>query len=286
MRLLDFFFALRPLVLLPAWSFFVLGHALTETPFPFLRFFLFTLCMCGVHLANQVADFETDLLNAKGLFLQHGVFSRRLYASVAGTMLALALGVAAATRAGIGTLALVCGLGLAYSLPPLRLSARPVLDLLANAFGYGALALWFGAGSTSVPAAYTVAGVCAVGAVFVHTTLLDVAGDARTRKISTGVALGGRGAGALAAVFGSAALVCAVITEQPVWIAACTFVAIAAWWALFRPRFGSRIVVVGGTAMFALAAGVEQPVFLAFVLLLAALTRVYYRRRFGLAYPF
>jgi hypothetical protein len=70
------------------------------------------------------------------------------------------------------------------------------------------------------------------------------------------------------------------------WIAACAFVAIAAWWATLRPLFGSRIVVVGGTAVFALAAGVEQPVFLAAVLLLVVQTRTYYRRRFGLAYPF
>ena len=286
MRLLDFFFALRPLVLLPAWSFFVLGHALTETPFPFLRFFLFTLCMCGVHLANQVADFETDRLNAKGLFLQRGVFSRRLYASVAGTMLALALAGAALTGAGVGTLGLVCALGLAYSVPPLRFSARPILDLAANAFGYGAVALWFGAGSAGVPGVYTAAGVCAVGAVFVHTTLLDIEGDARTGKITTGVALGRRRAGVLAALLGTAALVCAVLTEQPTWISAGAFVAVAAWWAVLRPLFGSRIVVVGGTAAFVLAAGIQQPIFLAFVLLLVAQTRFYYRRRFGLAYPF
>jgi 4-hydroxybenzoate polyprenyltransferase len=286
MRLLDFFFALRPLVLVPAWSFFVLGHALTETTFPFLRFFLFTLCMCGVHLANQVADFETDRLNAKGLFLQRGVFSRRLYTIAAAAMLALALGVAAGTGAGIGTLALVCGLGLAYSLPPLRLSGRPILDLSANALGYGALALWFGTGSADVPVEYTVAGVCAVGAVFVHTTLLDVDGDARTGKVTTGVALGNRRAGVLAALLGTASLMCAVLAEEPMWIAACAFVAIAAWWATLRPLFGSRIVVVGGTAVFALAAGVEQPVFLAAVLLLVVQTRTYYRRRFGLAYPF
>ena len=30
MRLVDFFFAMRPLVLVPAWSFFVLGYGLAS----------------------------------------------------------------------------------------------------------------------------------------------------------------------------------------------------------------------------------------------------------------
>ena len=295
MRLIDFFFALRPLVLVPAWSFFILGYGLGQDgdtdspPFPWLRFLLMSLILAGVHLVNQIADFEADRVNGKGFFLQRGIFSRRLYAAVAGASLAAGLGIAAARHASPGLLAATAGLGLAYSIPPLRLAARPGFDLLANAFGYGALALLLGADAPAVAGAWWFRLACcalSVGAVFLHTTLLDLDGDRRTGKVTTGLAIGAartRPAAALLALAGAAA---AARAAAPVLLcggaALGVLTAAAAAWP---DRVSSRTVCVAGTGLFALAAGACVPLFPACVALLVVATRLFYKRRFALAYP-
>jgi len=298
MRAVDFFFALRPLVLVPAWSFFLLGYGVARAdhggalPFPGTRLVLLTAVLVAVYLVNQVIDFESDRINGKGLFLQRGIFSRRLYVVVAAACLLGSLGWAAARGAGAGLLLAAAVLGLAYSVPPLRLSARPGLDMLANAAGYGGLALLFGAEASPPPAAGVwaarVAGaMLAVAAVFLHTTLLDLDGDRRTGKRTTGVAVGPDAARVGAVGLGVAGAGCALAARAPALVAGCAAVAVLALAAALpmRARLSSRSVCVAGSATFALAAATSVPAFLPLVALLALLTRVYYSRRFAVAYP-
>jgi len=293
MRILDMFFALRPLVLVPAWSFFVLGQTLVRVPapFPWLRFILLSLVLAGVHLVNQVVDFESDRVNAKGIFLQRDIFSRRLYLLVACTCMAAGLAVAATRNASPGLLAAATALGLAYSLRPLRLAARPGLDLVANAAGYGGIALLLGAGEPALPPTgswWPRLSCCmlAVGAVFLHTTLLDEDGDRRTGKTTTGVTLGPARTRAAAGILALAAAAVAVHAQAAVLLLAASALALLAVGAVAWPaRVASRTVCVAGTAIFVLAAGWRTPLFLAGVLGLAVATRLYYKRRFDLAYP-
>ena len=290
MAVVDFFFALRPLVLVPAWSFFLLGHGLTASgSFPALRFLLLSVVLAAVHLVNQVVDAESDRLNGKGFFLQRGIFRPRTYVLVA----SLLLGAALATAWGLGVapvrLSAAAALGLTYSLPPLRWSARPGCDLAANAIGYGGLATWIGAGEISLSAPWGARlGVCmlAVGAVFLHTTLLDLEGDRRTGKQSSGVRLGVQPTRIVAAVLALAACGAAVAARAPFLLGASLGVAALAMLACLAPRrCSSGTVSTGGTALFALAAGLQQPLFLLLLVLLVGATRIYYRRRFSLAYP-
>ena len=296
MRLIDFFFALRPLVFVPAWSFFILGYGLGwdpdthSAPFPWLRFLSMSLILAGVHLVNQIADFEADRLNGKGFFLQRGIFSRRLYAAVAGVCYVLGLGIAWARSESPVLLVATAALGLTYSIPPLRLSARPGFDLLANACGYGALALLLGAGnmaSFAAPWVFRLACcVLAVGAVFLHTTLLDLEGDRRTGKKTSGLALGAARTRRVAALLALAGAAAATRTHAPVLLSASTaLVILTAAAAAWPGRVSSRTVCVAGTGLFALAAGVCVPLFPAGVALLVVITRLFYKRRFALAYP-
>lgn len=289
MRALDFFFALRPLVLIPAWSFFLLGHGLAATAaFPALRFVLTSLVLAAVHLVNQVADTESDRINTKGFFLQRGIFSRRTYAAWAISALFLSLAAAFIWRETPLWLAGAAALGLAYSLPPLRLCGRPGLDVLANALGYGALAVLLGAGAREFPhaAVRLAASALAVAAVFLHTTLLDLAGDRRTGKRTTGVFLGAPHTRAAAAILALGGAATAAAAAAPVLLGATAALAALCALAWMRPGWiGSSAVGVGGTALFALAAGVFVPLFPAALVLLVVSTRLYYRRRFALAYP-
>ena len=290
MRVLDFIFALRPLVLVPAWSFFLLGFGATAgADFPAQRFLLLSAVLAAVHLVNQVADRDSDRINAKGFFLQRGIFRPRTYVVAALALLAGALGVAFVDRAAPWRLAAAAALGLAYSVPPLRFCARPGLDVVANACGYGGLATWIGAGDGAIAgpwAARLAACMLAVAAVFLHTTLLDVTGDARTGKHTTGSVLGCARTRALAAAAAVTASLLAAFAASPLLLGACVplaLLALAAWGAPHRVT--SVVVSVGGTTLFAIAASVQMPLFAVALGGLVLLTRAYYARRFALAYP-
>jgi chlorophyll synthase len=298
MRLLDFFFAMRPLVLIPAWSFFLLGLDLSPAPgFPALRLLLLSVVLASSYLVNQVIDAESDRLNDKGFFLQRRIFTPRLYVAAAILGLGASLLVAGIRRESPGLLSLAAALGLAYSVPPLRLAGRPGFDLLANAAGYGGVAVLLGAGPLSELGGTEVlkgspwgprllACMLAVAAVFLHTTILDLEGDRRTGKRTSGVALGAGRTRALAALCGVGGAVAALAAAAPVLLGATVLLALGAIAAWLQPRrVGSGAIGVGGTALFALAAGVAWPAYPLALLVLVALTRSYYRRRFDLPYP-
>jgi len=282
MRLLDAFFAARPLVLIPAWSFFILGAETdAATGLPVLRLFLLSLVLLATHLLNQVVDFESDRLNHKGFFLQQGVFRQRHYMVAATLLMSVALGVSWARREGAVLLSLAAILGLAYNLRPLQWSHRPVVDLLANAIGYGGVAyLLAQTAPINRGLSYEVlATTCSVGAVFLHTTLLDLDGDRRDAKITSGVWLGERRARVLAAVLATTALAAAGMSSIPLLIVPCALLAMLTWFA------SSQRISVWGTTLFAIAAAVAIWWFAIVVLLLVLVTRLYYARRFRLRYP-
>ena len=104
MRLLDFIFILRPIILIPFWTFLFLGfyrgaqsqgldiigflHLLKGDsifnesaingflPVSILyTTFLYTLLMGGIYILNQIYDLETDRINDKVYFLPRNIFT-------------------------------------------------------------------------------------------------------------------------------------------------------------------------------------------------------------------
>ncbi|MDH3198572.1 MAG: UbiA family prenyltransferase [Candidatus Krumholzibacteria bacterium] len=300
----DYIFVLRPLILVPVWSFYLLGArsgALAAPPGGAVRVFpalaCLTLLMASAYLINQVFDRRTDALNEKGHYLTRGIFSARW---VVGFAVALFFAAAwvnhtlpAAQRAAM-VAALV--LAMAYSLPPARLCARPFLDLLANALGYGGVA--FAAGravfdpSLAEAARASLPWVLLVGATFLHTTILDVEGDRAAGKRTTAVAMGATRAARGAAVLALAATAAAAAQwrstgDTLALLVTAPLAAAYARWAFARwttPR-SSAHAVQGATALVALAAAWNEPRLLAVVIPLVLIARLYYRRRFGVPYP-
>ena len=88
---------------------------------------------------------------------------------------------------------------------------------------------------------------CSVGAVFLHTTLLDVDGDRRDGKITSGVWLGERRTRVLAAVLATTALAAAGMSSTVLLIVPCALLALLTWFA------GSQRISVWGTSLFSLA---------------------------------
>lgn len=282
MRWLDAFFALRPLVLIPAWSFLLLGSATTSDGVPWWRLLHLTALLLATHLVNQTVDVETDRINDKGFFLQRGIFAPRHYVAAAVALLLTALVSAWIRHEAFGWLLAAGLLGLAYSVPPLRLSHRPGLDLVANAVGYGGLAFVLGRGSTNWTSEATwqvTACMLTVGSVFLHTTLLDLDGDRRSGKNTTGVVLGSGATRLLAALLATLGAVAVFPAHTAPLFGPCVVVAVLSWSA------SSRRVCVWGTTLFAVAATWLYWWFGAALVLLLLATRRYYRRRFGIVYP-
>jgi 4-hydroxybenzoate polyprenyltransferase len=272
-------------------------------------------CLSGVlaaaYVLNQIFDLESDRLNGKGLFLTRRVFGTR-------TMLLIALVCFAGASLlfhnarVVQRVPLVAALllSLIYSLPPLRLCARPWWDLAANAIGYGGLAFIIGGGAISNDIIPMVLGavpwVLLVAATFLHTTILDVEGDAAAGKHTTTVVFGERRSALLSLGFGSAAFLLAVapwlrggrMDWLPVVVTGGSLIAFAA--AYYRSSLArslsvaeryavrsrtSSYAVQAPTALVALAAAWKDPTFLVLLLPLIAFAHVYNHTRFGVSYP-
>ena len=91
LRLCDFVFVLRPLILIPAWSFYLIGAAQSSglgvpagrfPPATALK--SLTAILIVAYLINQIFDKDTDRRNDKIFYLANGIFSERMLLVIAG----------------------------------------------------------------------------------------------------------------------------------------------------------------------------------------------------------
>ena len=262
-------------------------------------------------MLNQIFDVESDRLNGKGLFLTRRVFRPRTMLLIALICFAGASLLYHNTRS-IQHIPLIAALllSLIYSLPPLRLCARPWWDLAANAIGYGGLAFVIGGGAVSNDVMPLILGavpwVLLVAGTFLHTTILDVEGDAAARKHTTTVIIGERRSALLSLLFGTAAFMLAAapwlrggrIDLPAVLVTGGALLAFTvAYYRLSRARElpvaeryairarTSSYAVQVPTALVAVAAAWKDPVFLVLLLPLVAFAYVYNHVRFRASYP-
>ena len=217
---LDYLIVLRPTLLFPVWTLVLLGHyhgtAHTSHPlkFEFLAVDIpvhlnldtrvwVTLCLYSMlasagYIINQIADRETDLANSKLYLVARGYVKLPLLKLEAAVLFLASIGWAVAwlhrSWDYLSLFAISTVLGVIYSVRPFRLKGIPILDLLANAIGYGGIAFLVGWGAT-VPLntealQRTIPYIFCVGAAFVNTTLPDLKGDLAYGDRTTGVLLG------------------------------------------------------------------------------------------------
>jgi len=303
--------------MVPAWSFYLLGlqaaSAVTSEPAAPGAVAGGLLCLTAIlacaYLINQVFDRKSDALNDKGHYLTRGILSTRTV-----VIMALVFFVAASALFRMSApaqrpaLAAALALSLFYSLPPLRLCARPGFDLLANALGYGgvAFAVGFAAKSPDHLSAWmrAVPYVFLVGATFLHTTILDVDGDRRSGKISTTVKIGVGWSALWSVLLAAAGAGWAVaVSWQADGDPFAPMLLIGGLVGFFMAYLKIRSAVTGdtpapvdiertssgavqlATALVALAAVVADYRFAIVLIPLVLVSRVYYRARFGLSYP-
>jgi 4-hydroxybenzoate polyprenyltransferase len=293
----DRFFLLRPLVIVPAITFFLLGYSkagakhTSEGGTFYLAVFSYAILMGSVYVANQLADVESDRANDKLFLLPSGIIKKN-EAVVLAILLALFSMVAAFRIHGTTPwfFGLSLAMGIAYSAPPFALKRLFPLDIVSNALGYGVVAYATGWSVVSSPQlsdlTHALPFALCVAGVFVLTALADAEGDQRSGFKSTGVVLSLRQGVWLALLLVVLALALAVFIDNRV--ATIGSMLSLPFFTYAALKVGSQSVKIAyrcGSAIFVLIVGVMRPLFLVVVLVLLGLSRVYYSKRFSVSYP-
>jgi 4-hydroxybenzoate polyprenyltransferase len=291
------------MILIPVWTFYLLGahHGANasgtaiETARLAAGLVSFTALLGAIYIMNQIADRGADLEGNKLFLIPQGIITvRAAWIEAAALVVAsCALALATLPRLFAVILAASLALGAAYSLEPVRLKRRPVLDVLANAAGNGVLntlAGWIAAGAPIAGWTSLLPYPFAVASVHLATTLADIEADSKMGFKTSGVMLGvSRGLFCSTALMGGAAVASYVTGNNPALIA--SILSLPFFLIPVRSITGparnpdALIPVKTATIIFSVAAGFLFPVYIPSLAAVILLTRLYYARRFGIEYP-
>lgn len=302
-RFPDFVFLLRPMILIPVWTFYLLGarHGSASTGLdirllPFLAGLTSLTALLGaIYIINQISDRETDLKSGKLFLLSHSIISVRSALLEAALLISLSIALGILFMPVRFNIILLLGLvlGLAYSIEPVRLKKRPVLDVLANAAGNGllnTLAGWTAAGAPLEGLTALIPYPLAVASVHLTTTLADIEGDSASGLRTSGVVLGAKRGIALAVGLMAAAVAAAsAVDNRPAFYASLLSIPVFLIPARSskREHISSSILLPAkaATMIFSVTAGILFPLYIPFLALVVIGTRLYYRNRFNIVYP-
>ena len=302
-RITDFVFLLRPMILIPVWTFYLLGArhglSLSGSAIPKLRFLAglacFTAILGAVYIINQITDRETDRINNKLFLVSHGIIRLRSAWIEAAALAVAAFALSLALMPAAFTALMAAGLllGIAYSIEPMRFKRRPFLDILSNAVGSGiinTLAGWTAVGAPLEDLGVLAPYPLAVASVHMATALADIEGDRAGGFRTSGVMLGARKGTVLAAGLMAAAILAATAAgNRPAFYASLVslpFFLLPVRSAGDGPSATAVLLPAkAATLIFSITAGFLFPLYIPALALLVLLTRLYYRGRFGIAYP-
>jgi 4-hydroxybenzoate polyprenyltransferase len=301
-RLADLVFLTRPPLLCASATFFLVGaiSALRSTTGsyqvslmrPALHSLgLYLLVVAFAFVVNQIFDVKSDAINKKNFILPSGAVTRAEAAVFAAALAAAVIYLGRNETAAVALL-LLAGLvlGVAYSVPPVRLKAVPFADLATNVAGFGWIGFVMGwlvfsrlGGEVCVRA---IPYVISMAAIFLNTCIPDEDGDRQARDWTTCVVLGKRTVSLAAVVLMASAAAAGIAVDEPICAAAALgsipgLVAVAV-----RPTAANSVLAsqLAARVLFVLAS-VCAPVLAAMGVAAYVMSRVYYARRFGVRYP-
>lgn len=299
----DYIFLLRPMILIPVWTFYLLGarHGANASGVAIEAAHLaaglvsFTALLGAIYIMNQIADRAADLAGNKLFLIPRGIITVRAAWIEAAALVVVSFALALATLSALFAVILAVSLvlGAAYSLEPVRLKRRPVVDVLANAVGNGVLntlAGWVAAGAPIAGWTSLIPYPFAVASVHLATTLADIEADSKMGFKTSGVMLGvSRGLFCSTALMGGAAVASYVTGNNPALIA--SILSLPFFLIPVRSITGparnpdALIPAKTATIIFSIAAGFLFPLYVPALAAVILLTRLYYARRFGIEYP-
>ena len=300
MRIFDYLFAARPMLLLPIWSIYLVAlnyhHELSGGKFGWGNLGVMaglSFLAAGAYYINQIFDIKSDAANQKLGFVQSGNVSVKSLMKLFLILSVIAIAFAVFYSKVIFFIYIqLFGLAVMYSAPPLRLKDRAISGLLANAYSFGFLI------SISVMPNITQhnAGLLgwdnpfyfflAVMGVHILTTLVDVDGDRAVGKKTISVVLP-RPIVVLLALFSfiGAALV-AFNSGYRLLVIIAVIAALSTSIVLLvgdirLVKFSAKLPIIFLTFL----AGYYYPFYLLFVVAIILATRAYYKKRFNIQYP-
>lgn len=321
---LDYLAVIRPTLLFPVWTLLLLGHyrsadlsgawssnprllnfAIVLTPCLEITetILLFSMLMGAVYIVNQIADAPTDNLNDKLYLVAQG------YVDVKSLIIEAALLTIGSiilssywfrnVRFYLPLIITSIILGWIYSVPPVRLKSRPILDLLANSIGYGTIAFSLGWISVANPSlrsrtcfsiqtlSNSLPYLLCVGATFINTTLPDIKGDQANNDITTGVFLGAKRASVLSVIFLIFAILSSIFSGDWVALIAVSISLPFFVYAAARPKINVILLTNKvGILILSLVTCVLIPSYFLLLVGTTIAVKLYYLVRFGVKYPF
>lgn len=297
-KILDYWFLMRPTLFFPLWTFFLagaygagkLGYSgnLQRT---IIGMFLLTMLMGAVYIINQIVDEKTDAKNDKLFFIPRGIIKKREARIESGVLFITSILGAFIIDLKLGLLFVIVSIftGLLYSVKPFSWKDRPLLGVLTN-FGGGwsivacgwASAGYWGREILTRPLPYAIA----IIAVFLLTTIPDMKGDAEVEKMTFAVKFGIRKTTFWALVTEISCAIISFLFEE--WIL--FYPAILALPLFFMAAYRNhekwinwaiKITVL----MASLAICVVYPAYLLLLFGNYFFSKWYYRKRFNLEYP-
>ena len=287
----------RPILLVPVWVFLLLGYYRAGGK----RFFVsgyfvyalacYSLLLAALYIFNQIFDVRSDAINKKHLVIAEGMMPKKgayIYAFVLLAVALLMMLRLPLLMIVFYLFSLLCGT--LYSLPPVKLKARPIADFTVNAIGYGFFNFslgWLTHRSFSTDTIVSsLPYVFAVGAIFINTTIMDLDGDTESGYCTTGIFLGKNKALILSTCLISGCIVSAAATRDLICLIPSALALPLFIIAAVKRDLDSvaRSIRIGGPLLI-LMTGVLFPYFFIICLLVFLFLRVYYRKKFNISYP-
>jgi len=291
-KLLDSVFLMRPLLLLPVWSPFLLGYYRSEarSKYSFIAF-LGVTCLGGtIYILNQIYDIETDRLNQKLFILPRGLLSTRwawseyIILTILTLLFFLRVGVVSAILAFLGII-----MGILYSHPRYSLKDRGWWALMLNGVGHGGLIYLLGWTTGKMingqAILHSLPYIIAFSAVYLLTTIPDIFGDKMSNKNTLAVQLGEKKSKLIAiGLIVVASFLSIFFLEQSIYMSGLfsfPFLILS-----FKKPDYLQLAIKVAVFVMAIVTSVFFPLFFFLVVLVIIGSRLYYRKRFGLNYPF
>ena len=295
----DYLLVLRPTLLFPVWTLVLLGHYHGTAHMSHSFKFEILAAEIPVYLNLDARVWVTlclySMLASDKLYLVADGYVKLPLIKLEAAVLFLASIVWAVvwfhrSWAYLALIALSTVLGVIYSVQPFRLKGKPILDLLANAIGYGGIAFLLGWAATAKLNAEAlqraIPYMFCVGAAFVNTTLPDLKGDSAHGDRTTGVLLGVRRACQLSLFLLVIAILSAWIVKDAIaLISGLVSVPFFVYMNITPKRQAIILATRVGILMLSLVACILIPPY--FILFGCAMlfVRWYYSARFDIVYP-
>lgn len=294
LRISDWFFVLRPTLLIPICTIFLIGYSKGDSVLDNLQWIVFVIgAMCAggaVYVINTIFDIQSDEKNDKNLFVVKNIFTvktLKIY-SILLTSIGLLLLLWTFRSHFYAVITGFLITGILYNVPPFRLKDRIGTDISAALLG-GGLTYWCGFQLSNAPDVEMISIIpylFAFTGVSVWTQIPDIQGDKEVNKQTFAVHFGEMIAARVGWFFVlTASITSLVLQDWSMVVSSITTLLVSVkllWkresnWAGFSAR----------TAIFILTllVALQCKVYLFALIFFYFVARVYYKKRFRLNYP-